>query len=257
MHEMDSTARFSGRAGAYERTRPTYPRAVVDLLDEMCDLHTSRVVCDLGSGTGIFARLLVQEGCTVYAVEPNDEMRAVAERDLGRERNFHSVAGRAEATTLGDRSVDLVTAAQAFHWFDVERTRREAKRILREGGRAALVWNDRDTSSTPFARGYEELLRRFCPRYEELQGRSDAAASFDAFFGPGGWVRKSVPNEQALDRAALVDRVMSASYAPLPGADGHDALVRGLEELFDRTAEGERPRVTIRYACVVVAGRPR
>jgi SAM-dependent methyltransferase len=255
---MDPTARFSGRAGAYEKTRPSYPRAVLDLLDDMCSLHRSRVVCDLGSGTGIFARLLVDEGCTVYAVEPNDDMRRVAEQDLGKERGFHSVAGRAEATTLPDASIDLVTAAQAFHWFDVERTRREVQRILRPAGSVALIWNDRDTSATPFLRGYEELLSRFCPKYQELQGKSDATAAFDAFFGEGKWRRRSVPNEQQLGRAGLVGRVMSSSYAPLPGAPGHDELVRGLEDLFDRTADGEGARtVTITYQCVVIAGRPR
>lgn len=249
---MDATSRFTGRATAYERARPSYPRAVIDLLDEMCDLHTSRVVADLGSGTGIFARLLVDEGLTVIGVEPNADMRAVAERDLATSRNFRSVAGRAEATGLADGSVDLVVAAQAFHWFDAEKTRREALRILRTTGKAALVWNDRDKTSTPFARDFEALLLATCPDYPKLQGSSaNVPRAFDAFFGPGGFQRRSVANGQTLDRDGLVDRVRSASYAPTDDR----ALVEGLDALFAKNAEDGK--VTILYDCVVIAGRPR
>ncbi len=250
--ERDATKRFSGRAAAYARARPSYPTGVLDVLRAECGLAPGAVACDLGSGTGIFARLLLEMGATVYAVEPNDDMRATAEAELGAMPGFRSVAGRAEATTLDDASVDLVTAAQAFHWFDVLATRREVARILRPRGCAALVWNDRDTSSTPFHAELEALLVARCPAYRELQGKSDVPASFDAFFGEGAWTRRRVANEQRLDREGLVVRVLSTSYAPPPGAPGHDELLREVRALFDRHAEGGA--VTILYSCVVVFG---
>jgi ubiquinone/menaquinone biosynthesis C-methylase UbiE len=242
----DATARFSGRATAYAEARPSYPKEAIDRLA----IGPSSVVCDLGSGTGIFTRLLLATGATVHAVEPNDDMRSVAEKELGGEPRFHSIAARAEATTLPDASVDLVTAAQAFHWFDLENTRREAARILRPNGRAVLVWNDRDTKSSPFHVELEEILVARCPPYRDLQGKSDVPQKFDAFFGKGAWNKESVQNAQSLSKEGLVRRVMSASYAR---SDDRD-LVRDLEALFDRHAENGV--VTIRYDTVLVTGRP-
>jgi SAM-dependent methyltransferase len=244
----DPTGRFSGRAAAYEKTRPTYPRAVLDLLG----VGPETTIADLGSGTGIFSRLLLSSGATVYAVEPNAEMRAAAEAELGREPRFHSVAGRAEATALPDRSVDLVTAAQAFHWFDRDAAAREMKRILRPLGRGALIWNDRDTSGTLLLREYDAILIEHCPDYAKLQGKADTPDAFDALFGAGAWKREAIANEQRLDRRGVVDRVLSSSYAPLAGAPGHAALVSALQSLFDRHAvAGE---ITLRYQCVVISG---
>jgi SAM-dependent methyltransferase len=248
----DPTSRFSGRADAYEAARPSYPPALLDLLAREGGLRPGAAVCDLGSGTGIFTRLLLASGATVYAVEPNDEMRAVAERALGGEPRFQSLAARAEATTLPDASVDLVTAAQAFHWFDPETTRRECARILRPGGPVALVWNDRDRTSTPLHVALEALFVAHCPSYPARQGRGDATHAFDAFFGAGRWARHSLENAQRLDREGLVARIASTSFAPDPGTPARVALEDAARALFDRHAEGGA--VTIAYEVVVILG---
>lgn len=262
MSATDETARFSGRVDEYVKARPSYPAGVLAILREQCALCASSVVADLGSGTGIFTRLLLESGASVLAVEPNDEMRAAAEEMLGETPGFRSVAGRAERTTLADASVDLVTAAQAFHWFDVEQTRIEIARILRPvatGGEGpstvALIWNDRDLDATPFSRAYEELLIRHCPKYLELQGKSDTHAKFDALLGRGLWSRRAVPNEQQLDREGLVGRLLSSSYAPRAGEPHHDEMIAELLDAFDR--HQERGRITMLYATVVITGRPR
>lgn len=245
---MDPTARFSGRVQAYTAARPGYPRALLDVLA----IPPDATVADLGSGTGIFTRLLLESGAHVFAVEPNEQMRAAAEAALGKHPRFHSVGGRAEETTLPDASIDVATAAQAFHWFDLERTRVELRRILRPGGRVALVWNDRDTDGTPFLRAYEAILLAHCPGYRELQGKSDRPADFDALFGPGGWTRHVLPNEQRLDREGLLLRVMSASYAPREGTPAYDALKEALDAAYE--AHAEEGGVRVLYACVVVMG---
>ncbi len=256
MVRMDPTKRFSARADVYAQARPTYPAQVLEILREHHGLHEGAVVADLGAGTGIFTRLLLEVGAIVHAVEPNDDMRAEAERTFAGHPRFSSVAARAEATTLATSSVDLVTAAQAFHWFDVEPTRREIVRVLRPEGHAAFVWNDRDLDGTAFLRDFEVVLQQHCPGYRELQGKSKGAADkFDAFFGHGEWSRHTAPNAQRLDRVGLVRRVMSTSYAPRPGTKEHEALVAALEHLFDQHAlEGA---VTISYTAVVIGGRPR
>ena len=256
----DAAGCFSGRVDDYVQTRPSYPRALLAVLRDSCELRAASVAADLGSGTGLFTRLILETGATVHAVEPNDEMRAAAEAMSKGEAGFHSVAGSAEATTLPDACVDLVTAAQAFHWFDVERTHAELRRILRtragarETGSVALVWNDRALDADGFHRAYEELLVRRCPRYRELQGKADTTAKFDALLGAGRWTRASVPNEQRLDREGLVGRLLSSSYAPRLGDPGHDETFAELRDLFDRHAEGGS--IAMVYTTVAITGRP-
>lgn len=249
----DPTERFSDRATDYVKARPAYPNEVLGVLRRECGLSERTVVADLGSGTGIFTRLLLESGARVHAVEPNDEMRAAAERELGTNPRFSSVRGRAELTTLPNASIDLATAAQAFHWFDVEATRRELHRIVRRGGHVALVWNDRDVTSTSFLRDFEALLVASCPKYLELQGKADATAKFDAVFGAGRWKRSTAPNDQRLDREGLVARVMSASYAPKAQTPEHDAIVAALGALHDRYADNGSVRIA--YQTVIVSGR--
>ena len=116
--ETDPTKRFSTRVEHYVRYRPGYPAAVLGFLKDRCDLSPTAVVGDVGSGTGILAEVFLKNGNTVYGVEPNREMREAAERLLAGHPSFRSVDGTAEATGLADDSVDLVTAGQAFHWFE-------------------------------------------------------------------------------------------------------------------------------------------
>jgi len=242
----DPTTRFSGRADSYAKARPSYPAETIAILRAHAGLRDGSVVADLGSGTGIFAKLLADAGAIVHAVEPNDDMRAVAEADLG--ARIRSVAGTAEATTLPDASVDLVTAAQAFHWFAVDGAAREMRRIARPGAFAALIWNDRDLDGTPFLREYETLLVTHCPEYRALQGKSDTPEKFDAVFGAGRWTRHVTKNAQRLDREGLAERVLSASYVPADPT----AIVHELGALFDRHAKDGA--IEIPYTTAVIVG---
>src|SRR5438445_9767149 len=140
----DPRARFSDRVDAYVRYRPGYPIDVVRTLEREIGIHPSKTrVVDVGSGTGISADLFLREGYAVVGVEPNAAMRIAAEQLLASSARFQSIEGSAEATTLSDASVDLVVAAQAFHWFDRIAAGLEMQRILAPGGAVALVWNDR------------------------------------------------------------------------------------------------------------------
>ena len=129
---MKNTDRFTGKAGAYAQGRPGYPSAVVKLLTQETRRENPRMA-DIGSGTGILSRAMLERGWTVYGVEPNDDMRKEAEKTLNGFSRFHSVAGTAEHTRLSGASVDLVTSAQAFHWFD--RGRQDSPDLEFQGGR--------------------------------------------------------------------------------------------------------------------------
>jgi len=240
----DRSQRFLGRADDYARGRPGYPAALFDRLVELADLDADSVVADLGSGTGISSAPLVERGIRVVGVEPNDDMRALAEATLGTDPRFSSRSGRAEATGLPDASVDLLLACQAFHWFDLEAVREEARRILRPTGRAALVWNARRAGGTGFAGDYENLLLEFGTDYREVGHRGVPEERLRRFFG-GDFDRLRFDNAQHLDRDGLRARLLSSSYVPAAGSPRHAEMLGALDELFRRhQADGA---VTIDY----------
>src|SRR5258708_26716470 len=165
------TDRFSDRVENSVRYRPGYPPEVLDLLRAECGLRPSHPVADIASGRGAFTRLLLENGNSVFAVEPNAAMREMGIAQLesfGSDRPV-SVAGTAEETTLRSASVDFVTAAQAAHWFDLPRARAEFVRILRPDGCCILIWNERETASTPFLRDYEQLLLTYGTDYKDIR----------------------------------------------------------------------------------------
>lgn len=230
---LDSTQRFSSRADAYVKYRPSYPGQALELLRERCGLKPGARIADLGSGTGILTAQLLVSGTRVWAVEPNRNMREAAERLLGGRDGFTSVAGTAEATTLDSHSIDLIVAGQAFHWFDPAAARREALRILVRGGSAALLWNEHPDEPVPFLIDYEALLRRFAPEYDQVRSRRAYGPPIETFFGRMP-ERALFANQQVFDFEGLKGRVMSASYVPEPGQPAHEPLLAGLRETFER-----------------------
>ncbi|MBS0378448.1 MAG: class I SAM-dependent methyltransferase [Proteobacteria bacterium] len=244
----DPTQRFSSRVANYVRYRPSYPPEAIALLGERCGLRRGAQVADLGSGTGILTRLLLEAGARVAGVEPNDGMRGAAEADLGSHPHFTSIRGTAEATTLAPASVDLIVAGQAFHWFRIPEARREALRILRPGAHAALLWNEHPARGSEFLMDYEALVRRHAPEYDEVVGSRADGRAMHEFLGRAPQL-VTFPNRQEFDFEGLKGRLMSSSYAPEPGHPEHEPLMRGLRQVFDRHARAGR--VTFPYQTLV------
>jgi len=206
-----------------------------------------RTVADVGSGTGIFTRLLLGTGAKVFAVEPNDAMRNAAEAELGAHANFVSVKGTAEATGLKDNSVSLVTCAQAFHWFDPAAARLEFRRILVADGWCALIWNTAVVGGTDFAAGYERIKEEFGTDFRRVRHETiEMSGRFDAFFGAGRWVKECFGNFQTLDFEGLKGRLLSSSYAPREGHARHGEMMAALRELYDRCRDGALVRMDYR-----------
>jgi SAM-dependent methyltransferase len=247
----DSKQRFSDRVDDYVRFRPGYPRSLVELLTTTRGLGLEHVVADVGSGTGILTRLLLDSGASVMGVEPNAAMRTAAESAFAGNDRFKSVDGSAEATTLAACSVDLITAAQAFHWFDPTPTRVEFARILRPRGFVALIWNQRRDSD--LNRRYEEMLERCAAEYAHVRERDRAAEPrIRAFFAPASPEVARFHHEQRLDEAGLRGRLMSSSYAPPAGHPFHEPMMRRLSEIF--AAHAREGHVTFAYETVVWYG---
>lgn len=233
MPPQNAKQRFSNRVADYVRYRPGYPVGMLNVLREVASLHPGAKVADVGAGTGISAALLLNASCEVFAVEPNDDMRHAAEEWLGGNPCFHSLAASAESTTLPDHSMNLVLSAQAFHWFDITLARREFSRILIPGGFIALVWNVRRTSSTPFLRDYEALLKTHATDYAMVRHENVNDAVLRGFFSPGTYQRRVLDNSQRFDFAGLRGRLLSSSYAPAKGQPGHEPMLAELRQIFD------------------------
>ncbi len=232
----DATARFTGRADHYARHRPLYPAALLETLIAEARLQPQDVVADVGAGTGILSEILLRHGNTVIAVEPNASMRAGLAPLQQAWPSLRVTGGAAEATQLPDASVDVVVAGQAFHWFDPVRTRHEFERILRPGGRIALVWNARDKTSTPFLRGYEAMLDRHATEYARLKVGPIDLPVLEAFFAPRGFQARSFPHHTVYDLAGLEGLLRSTSYAPQPGDPAHAPMRAELGRLFAANA---------------------
>jgi SAM-dependent methyltransferase len=242
----DSKQRFSNRAEDYARYRPGYPREVLDLLRTWCGLKREHIIADIGSGTGLLTRLFLENGNRVLGVEPNAEMRSVGEEFLSSYSNFKSIAGSAEATALPDGSVDFVAAAQAFHWFDLEPTRREFRRILKPHGRAIVVWNERLLDTTAFLRDYEALLHRFGTDYARIRESYPRAEQMLAFYGPNEFTSHALANFQEFDFQGLCGRLRSSSYAPGPGHAQFEPMMAELEQIFANHQENGVVRMQYR-----------
>jgi SAM-dependent methyltransferase len=213
---------FAGVAGAYERGRPGYVEDAVRWMvgDDPVD------VVDLGAGTGKLTRALVALGHRVVAVEPLDEMRAQLEAAIP---GAHAVAGRAEAMPLPDGSADVVASAQAFHWFDHDDALPEIARVLRPGGRLALVWNSRDDRD-PWMSRLSAIIGN-----ESIQ-ESDVVPILDES-GLFRWVEtKRFSFEQILDRDGLLDLVLSRSYLAKLMPEDREPVLDAVGALYDETA---------------------
>jgi SAM-dependent methyltransferase len=249
----DPTRRFSSRVESYVKYRPHYPAAILDILTSECALSPASVVADVGSGTGILSELFLRNGNSVFGVEPNREMRAAGEALLKGYSQFTSIAGRAEATTLGDHTVDFVVAGQAFHWFDWQKARREFARILKPKGWVVLLWNFRHVSGTPFLEAYEQLLLTYGTDYEAVTHKQTDRGEVESFFGAGRFRGETFQNQQCFDFEGLKGRLLSSSYTLEAGHPRYEAMLRALESIFE--SHNVNSAVTFEYDTTVYYGR--
>jgi SAM-dependent methyltransferase len=249
----DATTRFTNRVRDYVRFRPGYPTGVVELLRERCGLGTGSTVADIGAGTGIFTRLLLETGARVHAVEPNNAMQDALTSGSPSNERLSVARGTADATGCANGTLDIITAAQAFHWFDPTTTRTEFLRILKPGGWVALIWNSRLTDRSPFLEAYERLLVEKAVDYSKVTHRHVDRARVESFFKPAGIELHTFPNHQHFDFEGLRGRVLSSSYAPAVGQPGHESMMEELQELFGH--HNDNGLVRFEYETEVYLGR--
>jgi SAM-dependent methyltransferase len=246
MGALDSHRRYAASAGHYHLNRPSYPAALVDWITAVTGLVPPARVADIGCGTGIASRLFSERGFTVVGVDPSQEMLTFA-HDAGRAQY---VRGEAAATGLASRSMDLVIAAQSFHWFDAAAALREFRRVLRPHGWCAAFWNLR--GPTPLVDEYYALIQAHSSQYDILLKQEECASSLRVTRGVTRPRQAEFVNSQLLDRDGLLGRAYSSSCVK-HGVRDPAAFEAALGDLFDRYQR--QGRVEFRYRTVALCWR--
>lgn len=235
---MNSANLFSGRAEVYTQGRPSYPKELIDELYTHYGISCNSVIADIGSGTGKLSKQLLDKGSTVYAVEPNNDMRSIAENELSQYSKFISVNGNAEETLLPDHSVDFITVAQAFHWFDIKKFRLECDRIKKDNSKIILIWNSRDIAFD-FNRESYEIYSKYCPRFKGFHGGIKVDdIRFSEFFN-GRYEHITFDNPLVFTKDLFISRSLSGSYSLQQGDEYFNEYITSLEKLFDKYAVDE------------------
>ncbi|MFT8317654.1 MAG: class I SAM-dependent methyltransferase [Sporolactobacillus sp.] len=236
---MANSEKFTGKAALYAQYRPDYPQQLIDDLIHENQLTPDSHVADIGAGTGILTGQLLERGLHVQAIEPNNEMRARAEQTLAAYSQVEFFATPAEATTLPPVSVDLITVAQAFHWFQPQQFKKECRRILKPGAQVALIWNSRDSQS-PLIQQTDQICRKFCPGFSGFSGGMETIdPRIPAFFQQGAYREETYQHPLHYSLEQFIGRHLSASYAPKPEQPNYSAFIAALRSLFEKFQESK------------------
>jgi ubiquinone/menaquinone biosynthesis C-methylase UbiE len=249
---FNSTTRFSNRVDNYVKYRPHYPAVIIDYLKKENVLKNDSVIADIGSGTGILTEIFLKNGNAVYGIEPNKDMREAGEKYLSGYKNFISINGTAEDTTLKENSIDVISAAQAFHWFNIEKSKKEFSRILKTGGYVVLIWNLRRSDDPGLSVDYEELLEEFGTDYKEVGHREISKKNYEWFFD-GKYTLTNFSNRQLLDYDGFKGRLLSSSYAPDERHPNYLPILDKLKKIFD--SHQNEGKVEIKYISEVFWGK--
>jgi SAM-dependent methyltransferase len=225
---QDPKKRFSSRVDNYIKYRPHYPTEIINFLTKHKILNNSSTIADIGSGTGILSELFLKNGNKVFGIEPNKDMREAGELLLKKYSNFVSLDGSAESTKLKKNFIDLIIAGQSFHWFELNETKREFKRILKPNGYVVLVWNSRKKNMVGFPNDYEKLIMKYGTDVKEVR---KSEKKVDAFFN---YEKIFFYNYQELNYEGLKGRLLSTSYIPLDENENYRDMISELEKIFKK-----------------------
>lgn len=232
MTDLKNTERFSNRVDNYVKYRPGYSAELLDYVYSETGVSQDSVIADFGSGTGIFTKMLLDKGSRVYAVEPNEKMRLAAQNSLSNYDGFYSVDGAAENSGILESSIDFVTCAQSFHWFDRDASKKEFRRILKPEGKVLLIWYRMFTEGSGFMKGYEEIHYSFPGRGAVTDHRNIGNEEMKDFFRDSIFNTKSFSFGHKLDFEGLKGRALSSSHAPSPGDENFASTMEKLSKLY-------------------------
>lgn len=230
--------KFNNIAEIYEKYRPSYPEEYINYIIEKCNLNSESLVADIGAGTGILTRQLLNRNLKVVGVEPNNDMRNILKK-LELNKRFKAIEGKAENTNLEDNSIDLIVVAQAFHWFDSERFRNECKRILKTNGKVCIMWNKLDMNSE-IVKEQKKIDDKYEKRYTEVNNLLDDTKrelKIKEFFENSYYERRIVENNLINDKEKFIGSNLSKSYSLRKGDEFYDDYIRDFENVFNKYSQ--------------------
>ena len=252
LRSKNNIEKFTDKATTYARYRPPYARKLYDYLFTKIDLSPRTVIADVGAGTGLFTKGLLERGCKVVGIEPNAAMRAEFESCMGGLKGYKLVDGTDEDTHLPDHCIDMITVAQAFHWFDQERFLAEAGRILKPYGQLALVWNMQD-SELPLFKDIIAVNSKHCPEFVGFSEGVDYKNphEFDSVFMPAAVEYMVFPNDVLLTKEQFMGKQLSASFVPPVGTAEYKEYYNAISDLFIRYSNAGKIIVPFKTVCYV------
>lgn len=242
---------FTGRTDNYARFRPSYPKSILKMLEERYGFRSTMTVADIGCGTGILSRVFLDNGNQVYCVDPNDEMLATAKRELYQYDKAVIINGLAERTGLKDKSINIIVAGQAFHWFNADCAKVEFKRILTDPFLVALIWNDRD-NRYGFTSEYERIVSIYSKNY---RGTGSTAIPIDIItrFFEMSYDYYEYKNSQELDLEGVKGRYLSNSYSLNVTDKRFPEAINALNKAFEKY--NIKGKVSIEYITKIFIGK--
>lgn len=231
--------KFKNIADIYDKYRPEYPKEYIEYLKKSCNLNSESKVADIGAGTGIFTKQLLDNDLFVLAVEPNEDMRNVLKEKLKDYKKFIEIDGTAENTNISNKSIDIVTASQAFHWFDIDGFRKECKRILKPNGKVCLLWNMLDMNSD-ITKEQEQIHYKYTKRtfkYKEVDKiviKDKRDEMIEEFFKYGSYELKVVENNLINTESQFIGVNLSKSYSLRKDDQNFDKYVEEFRNIFKK-----------------------
>lgn len=230
--------KFNHLADIYEKYRPSYPEEYIKETITKCHLDSESLVADIGAGTGILSRQLLHNNLKVVGVEPNSDMRKILKK-LETNENFRAIDGTAEHTNIENNSVDLIVVAQAFHWFDKEKFKKECKRILKPNGKVWILWNQLDENKE-IVKEQKKIDDKYTNRFQEVNGILSATKKEDkiqGFFKDNIYEAKVVDNPLENDKERFIGSNLSKSYSLKKDDVNYDKYIEAFGKVFDKYSE--------------------
>lgn len=237
---MNTNDRFNGKGNNYSKYRPSYPKEYIDYLIKESNLNENSKIFDIGAGTGILTEILVKRGLKVTAVEPNLDMAIFIEDLTKKYSNLKFINSLAEDINYNKKDVDLITVAQAFHWFDVAKFKNQCKKILKDGGKVALLWNIRDENDKIIKESFD-ICKRLCQSFQGFSGGvGDNIDNIKAFFKDEKYSYTEFENNLEYNLEMFIGRNISASYAPNEEDKNYKIFIKELTDLFNKYKRDEK-----------------
>lgn len=237
---------YQGKSSFYKEGRLGYSEGLLELISQL--IPPSSSIADIGSGTGIFSAALLEQGYKVYCVEPSASLQQQAEALLSQCDRFIPVLASAESTSLAEQSVEAITVASAYHWFEQEQFLRECQRIIKPNGYIFLIYNIRKSDDL-LSLEQKQICQRYCPDFSSFHHGADKTRENCSAFFQEGWQEALFPHDLTYSKEQFLSRCLSSSYSPPQSHPDYPAYRQALEKLIEKHAENELITVHNYTAC--------